>query len=149
MPVLGALLLALVLISGDQLVKHWVIAHIAVGASQPVGGGVLALTNLHNDGAAWSLLAGQQWLFTVITVLALLAEGYFLWRWRHQSPLVWPLALIIAGTVGNFIDRLQNGYVVDMFELLFVNFPIFNVADCCLTVGVIWLMVIIIREEEE
>lgn len=148
MPIIGALGLAAVLIIADQLVKHWVVAHIAVGTSQPVLGNLLALTNLHNDGAAWSILAGQQWLFTVITIVALLAECYFVFRWRQQPRLLWPLSLIIAGTVGNFIDRLLNGYVVDMFELLFVNFPVFNVADCCLTVGVLWLLIIVIREED-
>ena len=70
MPVLGALLLTVILIVADQLVKHWVVAHIALGASQPFLGNLVALTNLHNDGAAWSILAGQQWLFTVITVKA-------------------------------------------------------------------------------
>lgn len=148
MPILGALLLTVILIVADQLVKHWVVAHIALGASQPFLGNLVALTNLHNDGAAWSILAGQQWLFTVITVVALLAELFFAWRWRRQPRLLAPLCLIIAGTIGNFIDRLQNGYVVDMFELLFINFPVFNLADCCLTVGVLWLLVIVVREED-
>ena len=64
------------------------------------------------------------------------------------ATLTGALCLIIAGTIGNFIDRLQNGYVVDMFELLFINFPVFNLADCCLTVGVLWLLVIVVREED-
>lgn len=148
MPIIGALLLTVILVIVDQLVKYWVVAHIALGASQPFIGRLVALTNLHNDGAAWSILPGQQWFFTAITVIALLTELYYAWRWRRQPRLLGPISLIIAGTVGNFIDRLQNGYVVDMFELLFINFPVFNVADCCLTVGVFWLLLIVIREEE-
>lgn len=148
MPFIGYLILAIILVVADQLVKHWVVANIALNSSRPLVGNLLAITNLHNDGAAWSILEGQQWFFTVVTVVALVVIGYLFYRWRKQPLLLWPLTLILAGTVGNFIDRFQNGYVVDMFELLFINFPVFNVADVCLTVGVAWLLVIFIREEE-
>lgn len=144
----GLIILALVLVAADQLVKSWVTIHLAMGSVKPLIPHVLAVTNLHNNGAAWSILAGQQWFFTLVTVIALVIFAYFFYRWRHRQLLLFPLALILAGTVGNFIDRLNNGYVVDMFDLLFINFPIFNVADCCLTVGVIWLLIIFIREEE-
>lgn len=148
MPVIGYLIFTAALVVGDQLVKHWVSATIALNSSQPVVPNLLAITNLRNDGAAWSILEGQQWFFTVVTLIALAVLAYLFYRWRRQPRLLWPLTLILAGTVGNFIDRLQNGYVVDMFELLFINFPVFNVADVCLTVGVAWLLVIFIREEE-
>lgn len=149
MPLFSYFLLALILVVVDQVVKHWVSASIILNTSHPLVPHILALTNLRNDGAAWSILAGQQWLFTVITLVALAVILYLFYRWRDQSKLLWPLSLILAGAVGNFIDRLQNGYVVDMFETLFMNFPVFNVADCCLTVGVLWMVVVIIREEEE
>ena len=149
MPIFVYLIVAAVLVGVDQLVKHWISAHIALNASQQFIPHLLALTNLQNDGAAWSILEGQQWFFTLVTLIAIVVIGYLFYRWRRQGRLLWPLTLILAGTIGNFIDRLQNGYVVDMFELLPVNFPVFNVADCCLTVGVIWLLIIFIREEEE
>ena len=145
---IGYLIFTAALVVGDQLVKHWVSATIALNSSQPVVPNLLAITNLRNDGAAWSILAGQQWFFTVVTLIALAVLAYLFYRWRRQPRLLWPLTLILAGAIGNFIDRLQNGYVVDMFELLFINFPVFNVADLCLTVGVLWLVVIFIREEE-
>lgn len=148
MPVIGYLIFTVALVVGDQLVKHWVSATIALNSSQPVVPNLLAITNLRNDGAAWSILEGQQWFFTVVTLIALAVLAYLFYRWRRQPRLLWPLTLILAGAIGNFIDRLQNGYVVDMFELLFINFPVFNVADLCLTVGVLWLVVIFIREEE-
>lgn len=148
MPVIGYLIFTAALVVGDQLVKHWVSATIALNSSQPVVPNLLAITNLRNDGAAWSILEGQQWFFTVVTLIALAVLAYLFYRWRRQPRLLWPLTLILAGAIGNFIDRLQNGYVVDMFELLFINFPVFNVADVCLTVGVVWLLVIFIREEE-
>lgn len=148
MPFVGYLLLAIVLVAADQVVKHLVVANVALNSNQPLVPNLLAITNLRNDGAAWSILEGQQWFFTVVTIIALLVIVYLFYRWRKHPQWLWPLTLILAGTIGNFIDRLQNGYVVDMFELLFINFPVFNVADVCLTVGVLWLLVIFIREED-
>nr|WP_305069127.1 signal peptidase II [Limosilactobacillus kribbianus] len=141
-------MLALVLVALDQLVKHWVVATISLGASKTVLPGVLALTNLHNTGAAWSMLSGQQGFFVLITVAALAIIGYLMVRWRHQRSLMIGLTLILAGTLGNFIDRLAHGYVVDMFETLFVSFPVFNVADSCLTIGVLILIIAILREDD-
>jgi signal peptidase II len=149
MAVIITLALALILVVIDQLVKHWVVANVALNTVHPLIPHVLALTNLRNDGAAWSILEGQQWFFSVVTVVALIVILYLFYRWRHNPHLLLPLSLILAGAVGNFIDRIQHGYVVDMFETLFMNFPVFNVADCYLTIGVVWLVIIIIREEEE
>ena len=148
MPFLGYIILVLVLVVIDQLVKHWVVVHVALNSSRTLVPNLLTITNLRNDGAAWSILEGQQWFFTVVTIVALVVILYLFYRWRAQSAWLWPLTLILAGTIGNFIDRLQNGYVVDMFEPLFINFPVFNVADCCLTIGVIWLLIIFIREDD-
>lgn len=144
-----SLILVVALVAIDQLVKHWVTATITLGASHVVAPGLLAITNLHNNGAAWSILQGQQWFFAIISVVAILIVVYLMVRWRHQVPLMVGLALILAGTLGNFIDRLVNGYVVDMFELLFINFPVFNVADSCLTIGVLILIIAILREDDE
>lgn len=148
MSIVISLLLALVLVIIDQLVKHWVVTTISLGASKTVLSGVLALTNLHNTGAAWSMLSGQQGFFVLITVVALAIIAYLMVRWRHQRALMIGLALILAGTLGNFIDRIAHGYVVDMFETLFVSFPVFNVADSCLTIGVIILIIAILREDD-
>lgn len=148
MSIVISLLLAVALVVVDQLVKHWVVTTISLGASKTVLPGVLTLTNLHNTGAAWSMLSGQQGFFVLITVVALAIIGYLMVRWRHQRALMIGLALILAGTLGNFIDRLAHGYVVDMFETLFVSFPVFNVADSCLTIGVIILIIAILREDD-
>lgn len=149
MMVIISFVLVLVLVVIDQLVKHWVVASVVLNTAHPLLPHVLALTNLRNNGAAWSILEGQQWFFSLVTVVALAVILYLSYRRRHNPRLLLPLSFILAGAVGNFIDRIQHGYVVDMFETLFVNFPVFNVADCCLTIGVVWLVIIIIREEEE
>ena len=147
MPYYG--LLIVLLIIGDQAFKVWITNHISLDATQNVITGALSLTNLQNNGAAWSILEGKQWFFICITIVVLVAMGYFLWTYHRNWRLSWPLAIIIAGTIGNFIDRIRLGYVVDMFQLDFINFPIFNIADTCLTVGVILLIIAILLEDEE
>jgi signal peptidase II len=138
------LILSAVLIVADQLLKSWVAANIALNTSHTLIPGVLSLTNLRNDGAAWSLFSGQQWFFYIVTIVALIVVA-FLWRDSKNKPMYrLGLAFILAGAIGNFIDRLHQQYVVDMFQTDFINFPIFNIADMCLTVGVILVAVYII-----
>lgn len=132
----------------DQGVKGWVSATIRVNTARPWLPDLMALTNLHNRGAAWSMFNGAQVFFIVITIFALIVILYLMYRCRHSVKEMIPLCLILAGTLGNFIDRLRLGYVVDMFELLPINFPVFNVADSCLTVGVVILGIVILQEGE-
>lgn len=103
---------------------------------------------LHNTGAAWSMLEGRQWFFAVITVIAIIVVAYLMWKNRRSAWMMTGLSLIMAGAVGNFIDRLSQGYVVDMFALRNVNFPVFNVADACLTVGVFIMLIVVLKEDD-
>lgn len=139
----------IILIIADQGLKFWISVNIKLGTSQVILSNVLALTNVRNDGAAWSVLSGQQWFFTVITIVALGLMGYFFWKLRNDNLYMLAISLLIAGTLGNFIDRIRLGYVVDMFETLFMNFPIFNVADMCLTFGVIIVIIALIKDEKD
>ncbi|PWG00863.1 signal peptidase II [Levilactobacillus bambusae] len=139
------------LILADQLIKLWVAASIPLGATHELIPNVISLTNLRNSGAAWSILEGQQWFFTLVTIIAIGTLGYFFWRYRNDRDnrgYEIGLAFMLAGTFGNFIDRVHNGYVIDMFQLDFINFPIFNFADLCLTVGVIIILITIIRDDQ-
>ncbi|MFC3929061.1 signal peptidase II [Streptococcus caprae] len=141
-------LLGLLLIGLDQWTKAWVVSHIGLGETQPFLPGLFSLTYLQNFGAAFSMLQNQQWLFTIITLAVLGAATYYFARqkafhfWKYLG-----LTLVIAGGIGNFIDRLRLGYVVDMVDLDFMNFAIFNLADACLTVGVILVMLALWKEE--
>nr|WP_276516343.1 signal peptidase II [Limosilactobacillus fermentum] len=135
------------LVGLDQFVKYWVSANIALGTRHGFIPGLMNLTNLHNDGAAWSILEGQQWFFYLITLAAVVVLAYLMRKWRTNRWKMIALSLIMAGALGNFIDRVHQHYVVDMFELLPINFPVFNVADSCLTVGVIALIIIILKED--
>lgn len=141
------LLFIVALVGLDQFVKYWVSANIALGTSHGFIPGLMNLTNLHNDGAAWSILEGQQWFFYLITLAAVVVLAYLMRQWRTNRWKMIALSLIMAGALGNFIDRVHRHYVVDMFELLPINFPVFNVADSCLTVGVIALIIIILKED--
>ncbi|MGY0336299.1 signal peptidase II [Limosilactobacillus fermentum] len=141
------LLFIVALVGLDQFVKYWVSANIALGTSHGFIPGLMNLTNLHNDGAAWSILEGQQWFFYLITLAAVVVLAYLMRQLRTNRWKMIALSLIMAGALGNFIDRVHQHYVVDMFELLPINFPVFNVADSCLTVGVIALIIIILKED--
>ena len=138
----------LILTICDQLLKSWVASSIVLGGSKQLIPGIIELTNLRNSGAAWSIFEGQQTFFTIITIIAIIVIGYFIWQYRKNISVLIGLSLIMAGTIGNFIDRLRQGYVVDMFESTFINFPIFNIADMCLTIGVIWLIICILKEKD-
>lgn len=140
--IVGLLLLVI-----DQLVKSAVSNQIALGTVKSFIPGVLSLTNLRNDGAAWSILSGNQIFFYLITVVALVVLIYLLVTQRQHLLYQWGLTLMITGTLGNFIDRIRLKYVVDMFQIDFFNFSIFNIADMCLTFGVIILFIAIIRDE--
>lgn len=146
---LRQLLLLIGLVGSDQLVKWATQTWLPLGRVKTIIPGVVALTNLHNDGAAWSILAGQQVFFIGLTLVAVVLLGYLLWRYWQQGWLRLSLTLILAGAVGNLIDRLAHGYVVDMFELQFINFPVFNVADICLTLSVGLMIYLVLTEKDE
>ena len=137
-----------VLIVLDQLVKAYVVQNIALGEVKPWIPNLVSLTYLQNRGAAFSMLQDQQLLFAVITLVVVLGAIWYLHKHMEDSFwMVLGLTLIIAGGLGNFIDRISQGFVVDMFHLDFVNFAIFNVADSYLTVGVVVLLLTMLKEE--
>lgn len=142
-------LAAVMLILLDQLSKQWIVNHIPLNAIRKCVPGIFSLTYLRNYGAAFSILQNQQWFFTVITLAVVGAACYyFIKNINGDFWFLFGLLLIISGGIGNFIDRLRLGYVVDMVHLDFMNFAIFNVADSYLTVGVVILFIALWKEEE-
>lgn len=136
-------LFALGIVGVDQLVKYLIVANIPLYGQAPLVPGIIKLTYVQNTGAAFSMLSGMQWLFVVIFVLltALLVFEYF----KKPMPFTkferFCIAAVYGGGLGNMIDRVFLGYVVDMFQTEFITFPIFNVADIFITCGCILLMV--------
>lgn len=138
----------MILIAIDQLVKWWVVENIDLDTTRPFIPNVVSLSYLRNYGAAYSLLQNQQMFFIIVTIFVMAGAVWYLVKNIQGSLwLLASLSLVIAGGLGNFIDRLRLGYVVDMFQLDFVNFPVFNVADSYLTVGVVILFICIMKEE--
>ena len=125
-------------VAGDQLLKGWVVTHLAVGESAPLLPGVVQLTRLHNTGAAWSSFSGKTGLLAAVTIVLMLAVAWLLVKKIVRHPLgVTAGVLVLGGGIGNVIDRVCRGYVVDMLDLQFVDYPIFNLADCFVVIGVV------------
>lgn len=132
------LIAAIVLLAADQCLKLWVTANIPLGEAKEFLPGVMELRTVHNYGAAWSSFSGMRWLLLGVTCAIVIAVLYVLVKRIVRHPLgVWAGTAIIAGGLGNILDRLRLGYVVDMFNLEFMNYPVFNLADVWIVLGTI------------
>ena len=130
-------LFAAAIVVVDQITKWLTVANIALYADVPFLPGVLQLTYVQNTGAAFSSFEGMQWLFALIFALF---TAVIVWEYRKNSMKFskfewWCIIAIYGGGLGNMIDRIRLGYVVDMIETEFMEFPVFNVADCFITCG--------------
>ena len=127
----------------DQLTKYLVVENISLYGHVEFIPDVLSFTYVQNTGAAFSSFKGMQWLFLVVFIVC---TAGVVWEFsKKKMPFTtferWCIAAIYAGGLGNMIDRLRYGYVVDMVKTEFMNFPVFNVADCFITCGCVLLLV--------
>ena len=129
-------LLAAALIVADQAVKHLVRMKLPLYTSLPLIPRVLELTHVRNTGAAFSIFSEHTWILAAVSaaVSAVIAAALIRKAVRHPFGVV-SLSLVLAGAVGNLIDRVLLGYVTDMFNFLFIQFAVFNVADVCVVTG--------------
>ena len=139
------------IVAADQLSKLWIVENIPLYQQTPVIPGLFHLTYVQNTGAAFSSFRGQQWLFILVfAVLTVAVVWEFTTKKMGFSSFErWCIAAIYFGGLGNMIDRLRLGYVVDMIEVEFMNFPVFNVADCFITCGCIAMMVSLVFFNKE
>jgi len=126
----------------DQLSKLWIANNLQPHEVLPVWNGVFHLTFTKNTGAAFSSFEGQHWLFALVMLVFI---GFIIWefpkkRMGFTTVERWLLVAIFAGGIGNMIDRLRLGYVVDMIEVEFMDFAVFNVADIFITCGCVLLV---------
>ena len=130
------------IVATDQVTKFLTVANIPLYQDIPFLPGVLNLTYVQNTGAAFSSFEGQQWLFALIFLVftGLILFEYFKKPMGFTTFERWCIAAIYGGGLGNMIDRVRMGYVVDMIETSFMEFPVFNVADCFITCGCVLLM---------
>ena len=131
-------IVAILILIADQGLKYWVTLNIPLDTGHvTLIPGVLELTNIHNNGAAFSILQhAPHWIFVIFTVVFAAIAVFCLRRnIVHGKVGRWSVVLVLAGAVGNCIDRILSGYVVDMFNFLFVRFAVFNLADIFIVVA--------------
>lgn len=140
------------LVAIDQYSKLLVTSYIGLNESVNVINGFFKLTYVQNYGAGFSIMQNETTIFYIITPICLVIFGYMLYKAKPNDYLSKvALLLMIGGTLGNFIDRINTKYVVDFLDFIFFgwDFPIFNMADSFLTVGVILLIIVVIKEEKD
>lgn len=141
-------IIALVIIIIDQITKYLTLENIALGETIPFIPNVLSFTYVQNTGAAWSILEGRMIFFYIVTVFVVGLLIYFLHHDAKESKLLSiAISMMLGGAIGNFIDRVIFQYVIDMLKLEFISFPIFNIADVALTIGVALMIIGVIYEE--
>lgn len=143
--------LAFLLIVLDQVTKWIVVQTMTISQSIELIPNLLYFTSYRNQGAAWGILEGQMWFFYVVTIAVIAGLVYFLHKEVNGYQLLgYSVSLLLAGAIGNFIDRVFRGEVVDFIDTypFGYNFPIFNVADMALTFGVVFMLISIIFEEK-
>lgn len=144
MPIVFYILSILALIAADQLSKLWAVTQLRPVGVIPVLGDFLQFAYAENTGAAFSFLENhnQRWLFVSVTAVLVLACLVVLFSRRVRGAMgVLSLILIVSGGVGNMLDRIFRGYVVDFVYFKFIHFAIFNFADSCAVIGAVLLCV--------
>lgn len=137
------LLIAIIVgsIALDQLTKWLAVVYLDLHESIPLWDGVFHFTYERNPGAAWGILKDDRWVFMLFSTLAIIGISIYLFGFCKQSKWIKiPLAMIIGGGIGNMIDRVLLGYVIDFLDFTLIDFPVFNVADSFVTVGAFWLI---------
>ena len=142
-------IVAVIALIFDQLLKYWTTVHVAVNTGEKkLIPGLIHIANIHNTGAAFSFLEGARWFFVILCVVFVIAVIFLLAKNIISAPGArWCAVIVMAGAVGNAIDRVITGYVVDMFEFEFVRFPVFNLADIYITLGAILFCVFLLTDK--
>lgn len=120
----------------DQLTKAWAVLNLKGAAAFPLVEPIIGLNYVENTGASWGMLKDMRLLLVILSLVTMAVLAYMLHRYYRKSKwvMVAGLTMTLAGGVGNLIDRIVRGYVVDFLEFRFIDFPVFNLADvfvCC------------------
>lgn len=139
------IIIAVLLFAADQATKLLTVHFLNEGQSVSIIDNILDFTRCHNTGGPWSIFDQSRWIFITVTVIVLAAEIFYIKKYGPKHTLSkLSLSLITAGALGNFVDRLFRGYVVDMIDVNFFNYPVFNFADICIVVGCVILCVYVL-----
>lgn len=142
----------IILVFIDQFVKYLVDSHIPLYESVEILPDIFELRYIQNPGAAWGVLKDKQYLFIICTVIVLVIGVIFYHRCVKKNVFrdirIYTI-IILAGAVGNMIDRIRYQYVIDYFYFKLIDFPVFNIADCYVTVGFALLLISILFKYKE
>ncbi|MFJ7638674.1 signal peptidase II [Peribacillus sp. NPDC097264] len=144
-------LIALLVIAFDQLTKWMIVKKMEYGESIEIIENLLYITSHRNRGAAWGILQGQMWFFYIITIAVIIGVVYYIQKMAKNSRLLGvSLGLMLGGAIGNFIDRVARQEVVDFVHtyIFSYSFPVFNIADAALSIGVVLLVIHMFLEEK-
>ena len=144
------LLFSLLMIAADYVTKALTLANMPIGSTIPLWDGVFHLTHIRNYGAAFSIMAGQRFFLILLPMIVIIAVVLFVIAKRPKNKLLLlSLSMIASGGIGNLIDRIRFGYVVDFLDFRLINFPIFNVADIFVTVGAALFIALLLFSKED
>ncbi|WP_066684051.1 signal peptidase II [Christensenella intestinihominis] len=135
-------LLIAAIVIGDQIAKYFTVTNLPVGGSVTFIPGFMDFTHVRNTGAAFSLFSNGTWLLALLSAVMAVVVIFLLFKYKKQANSKLfniAMAFIAGGAIGNLIDRIVQGYVTDMMQFSFVNFAVFNVADCFVTFGAVML----------
>ncbi len=146
--------LAILVIILDQWTKWAIVKNMEIGDRIIIWDPWFAILSHRNRGAAWGMLQGQMWVFTIVTIAVIIGIIYYFHKHAKGKPLFsFSLMILLGGAIGNFIDRVFRGEVVDFVDVLIpiinYHFPIFNIADAALTISVIMLFFVIFNEDKK
>ncbi|EJG6537545.1 signal peptidase II [Staphylococcus pseudintermedius] len=147
-----SLFITLIILIGDQLTKFIIRTQMTLGESFAVVPKFLYITSHRNNGAAWGILSGKMTFFYIITIIVLIALIVFYIKEAKNNMLMQiAISLLFSGALGNFIDRVSSGEVVDFIDTVIFgyDFPIFNIADASLTIGVVLLIIVLLKDQNQ
>lgn len=144
------LVMVALLVGLDQLTKYLVITNVKPVDAVPVIDNILQFRYVENTGAAFSILSEKTWLLSLITGVLIVGALVYLFVTKPKSKLfVTSIILVVSGGLGNLIDRLMRGYVVDFIEYLFMEYAVYNFADILVTIGAVLLVIAIFLDKGE
>lgn len=149
-----SIIMVLLLVTADQAAKYLTVLKLKPVGKYSLLDGVFSLQYVENTGAAFGILQDQKAVFVIMTILIAAGIGYVIYQMppdRHYTPLLCVCTLLLAGAAGNFIDRILHTYVIDFLYFEAINFPVFNVADCYVTVSavILFFLIMFFYQEED
>lgn len=137
----------ILIIAFDQITKFFAQKYLSDGIALHFIKGIVDFRYAENTGMAFSLFSGARWIFIAITIVACVSAMWYMFSDKCKSLwLYWSIGVIVAGGIGNLIDRAFYGFVIDFIEPIFINFAIFNIADCAVTLGAAALFVYLLLD---